>query len=180
VKSKADDIIDVYPQESFMSNCQPDFTVGGKYKVMAWNMVGTACLREELSYTSVDVDFTDKNTHRNLVINDDYGTVMVSLGHAGMLMASKGTLEGIEEEELDEFIDEDINMEDESKKRKRHAHILFKPFNTWKSLKDWHFALKHGEQVECLAMGSGWCAVGTDFGYIRVFSNEGIQRTILC
>ena len=60
VKSKADEIIDVYPQGAFMSNCQPDFTVGGKYRVLAWNMIGTVCLREELAYTSVDVDFTDK------------------------------------------------------------------------------------------------------------------------
>ncbi|TNV85001.1 hypothetical protein FGO68_gene11836 [Halteria grandinella] len=184
VKSKADEIIDVYPQGSFMSNCQPDFTVGGKYKVLAWNLVGTVCLRQELTFTSVDVDFTDKQTHRNLVINDDYGAVMVALGHGGMLIASKG--EGGEEEEMDEFIrpdDEDIDMEngdDEQKKLKRNAHILFKPFNTHKSLKDWHFALKHSEQVECVAMGSGWCAAATDFGYIRVFSHEGVQRTILC
>ena len=34
--------------------------------------------------------------------------------------------------------------------------------------------------MECLAIGSGWCAVATDFGYIRVFTIEGVQRTILC
>ena len=28
--------------------------------------------------------------------------------------------------------------------------------------------------VECLALGTGWCAVATDFDYIRVFSNDGI------
>lgn len=167
-----------------MSNCHADFTVGGKYKVLAWNMVGTVCLREELSYTAVDVDFTDKHNHRNVVINDDYGAVMVSISNAGMLLASKG--EGGEEDDMDDFIrpdDEDIDMEDgenDEKKRKKYAHLLFKPFNTWRNMKDWHFALKHGEQVECLAMGSGWSAVATDFGYIRVFSNEGVQRTILC
>lgn len=52
---------------------------------------------------------------------------------------------------MDDFIradDEDIDMEDgnnDEKKRKKHAHLLFKPFNTWKNIKDWHFALKHGE-----------------------------------
>jgi chromosome transmission fidelity protein 4 len=172
---------------AFMSNCQPDFTVGGKYRVLAWNMVGTVCLREELAYTSVDVDFTDKQLHRNIVINDDYGAVISVLNHSGMILASKG-VENPDEEEMDDFIrpdDEDIDMEDggeggnEEKKRKRHAHLHFKPFNTWKNLKDWHFALKHGEQVEALAIGSGWCAAATDFGYIRVFSIEGVQRTII-
>lgn len=68
----------------------------------------------------------------------------------------------------------------EEKNRKRYSHLLFKPFNTYKNVKEWHFALKHGEQVENLAIGSGWCAVATDFGYIRVFSTEGVQRTIIC
>ena len=141
-------------------------------------MVGTVCIREELTYTAIDIDFTDKNTHRNLVINDDYGAIMAAISHSGMLLASKGAEGGEAEEEFDDFISpEDDEMdggENEEKKRKRHAHLHFKPFNTFKTLKDWHFSLKHGEQVECLAIGSGWCAVATDFGYIRVFSVEGV------
>jgi hypothetical protein len=73
-----------------MSNCQPDFTVGGKYKVLSWNMVGTVVLREELAYTSVDVEFTNKQLHRNLVINDDFGAIMSSISNSGMILASKG------------------------------------------------------------------------------------------
>ena len=115
VKSKADEIIDVYPQSSFISNCHPDFIVGGKYRILAWNMVGTVCLREELSYTAIDVDFTDKHTYRNIIVNDDYGAVLATLGHSGMLIASKGT-ENVENEELDDFIrpdgEDDIDMDD--------------------------------------------------------------------
>jgi len=180
VKSKADDIIDVYPQDPFMSNCHPDFAVGGKYKVLSWNMVGTVVLREELAYTSIDVDFTNKQHHRNIVINDDFGIIMCSIGYSGMLLASKGA-EGAEgEEDMDDFIrpdDEDIDMDDpdkDAKKRKKNAHIQFKPFNTYKNIKDWHYTLQYGEQVESLAVGSGWCAAGTNFGYIRVFSYEGV------
>lgn len=105
---------------------------------------------------------------------------MTALSNAGMLLASKGADNG--EEDMDDFIrpdDEDIDMDDdaagnEEKKRKKHSHIHFKPFNSWKNVKEWHFALKHGEQVECLVQGSGWCAAATDFGYIRVFSTEGV------
>ena len=131
-----------------MTNCHPDFITGGKYKVLAWNMVGTVCLRQEAAFTSIDVDFTDKNKNRNIVINDDFGIIMAAIGYSGMFMASKGT--GGAEEELDDFIrpdDEDIDMDnnDEEKNRKKYSHVQFKPFNTWKTLKDWHFALKHGE-----------------------------------
>lgn len=126
------------------------------------------------------MDFTDKNKHRNIVINDDFGVELCSIGHPGMILASKGT-GASGEEDLDDFIrpdDEDIDMEDNQeeaeKKRKKHSHIQFKPFNTWKNLKEWHFQLKYGEQVESLAIGSGWVAAATDFGYIRVFSIEGV------
>lgn len=110
---------------------------------------------------------------------------MVSLSNAGMLLASKGAEGADEDEDMDDFIrpdDEDMDMDDkerEEKRRKKYAHLLFSPFNTWKNLKGWHFSLKHGEQVECVAIGSGWCAAATDFGYVRVFSIEGVQRTIL-
>ncbi len=119
--------------------------------------------------------------HRNVVINDDFGTIMASVNHSGMIMASKGAENGEDNGEMDDFIrpdDEDEDMDDDpeaaEKRRKKHCHIQFKPFNTWKNLKDWHFALKYGEQVECLSIGSGWCAAATDFGYIRVFSIEGV------
>lgn len=103
---------------------------------------------------------------------------MAALNYSGMLLASKG-----QESDLDNYEEDDEGMEvdeNDEKNRKKYSHIYFKPFNVWKNQKDWHFALKHGEQVECLALGTGWCAVSTDFGYIRVFSTEGIQKTIIC
>ena len=129
VKSKADEIIDVYPQDNFIPNCQPDFSVGGKYKVLSWNMVGTVVLREELAYTSIDVDFTNKQLNRNIVINDDFGIIMASIGHSGMILASKGAENQEIEEEMEDFIrpdDEDIDMDDpdrDEKKRKKYGHI---------------------------------------------------------
>jgi hypothetical protein len=57
----------------------------------------------------------------------------------------------------------------------RNSHIYFKPFSELKkNLKEWHFELVDGESCECLAIGTGWCAVLTDFGYIRIFSMDGI------
>jgi len=43
-----------------------------------------------------------------------------------------------------------------------------------KNLKDWHFKLEKNEIVECLAMGTGWCAVATDYGYLRIFTSDGV------
>lgn len=47
-------------------------------------------------------------------------------------------------------------------------------------MKPWSYQFKNGESVECMAMGTGWCCALTNFNYIRVFSNSGIQKHILC
>jgi hypothetical protein len=52
-------------------------------------MVGIVALREEVVYTSVDVEFSDKNFHRNLVINDDFGVSLAALNYTGLFLASK-------------------------------------------------------------------------------------------
>ena len=101
---------------------------------------------------------------------------MATLNYSGMLIASKAI-----ESDLDNYEDDDemeVVDDDDTKYNKKNSQIYFKPFNEWKNLKDWHYELKDGESVECLAIGSGWCAVATDFGYIRIFSNDGVQKYI--
>ncbi len=115
----------------------------------------------------------NKQFHRNIVMNDDFGVCMAALNYSGMIIASKA-----QEQEEDEYED-DLEV-DEQAKRKKNSNIMFKPFNEWKDAKDWSYELKGGESVECVAVGSGWCAALTDFNYIRIFSSDGIQRHLLC
>lgn len=44
-----------------------------KFRVLQWNTVATVVKREEFQFTAIDVEFANKNFHRNLVLNDDYG-----------------------------------------------------------------------------------------------------------
>jgi chromosome transmission fidelity protein 4 len=69
-------------------------------------------------------------------------------------------------------------MEVDGKINHKNSHLYYKPFNEWKQFREWHVEFKDGEKVECLALGTGWVAVQTDFGYVRVFSMEGIQKYI--
>ena len=48
-------------------------------------------LRQEFQFTSIDVEFMNKNFHRNLALNDDFGISMAVLNYGGLLMASKAT-----------------------------------------------------------------------------------------
>lgn len=52
--------------------------------------------------------------------------------------------------------------------------------NEHKDFKDWNYELPQGESVECLAIGSGWCAAFTSANYYRIFSTDGIQKAVFC
>jgi chromosome transmission fidelity protein 4 len=54
---------------------------------------------------------------------------------------------------------------------------VYKPFS--EEVPEWHMALKKGENAECLASGTGWAAVYTNQGLIRVFSTTGIQKYVI-
>ena len=74
-----------------MPNCRyMDKLESGESTSLAWNIVGTVHLRKQDLYTSVDVDFTDKNFHSNIRINDDFKSSMASLNYTGLLLASRG------------------------------------------------------------------------------------------
>jgi hypothetical protein len=155
-------------------NCHFTEEVGGKYRILAWNMVGTVSLRKEFAFTSIDVDFMNKQFHRNLVLADDFGIEMACLNYSGLLLASKATITEIDEYEEDD-IDDELAGVDEDKRRKKSSNIQFKPFDESRDVKEWNYELKNNESVECIASGSGWCCVLTSpCNYLRVFSADGI------
>ena len=39
--------------------------------------------------------------------------------------------------------------------------------------------MNDGESVEAIASGTGWCACHTDQGYLRIFSQSGVQKQML-
>ena len=156
---------------TFLSNCVYHFEAG-KHKVLSWNTVGFVGVRDELTYAVVDVDFTNKNFHRNLTINNTYSYTMAALNYNGVLLASQAEEKNEDAyEDDDDEVGEDGDMAvEEAKRRKKNSNIFFKPFNEWRDVKEWTFELKNGESAECLAVGSGWNAILTNYNYIRVFS----------
>ena len=104
---------------------------------------------------------------------------MATLNYNGVLMASKAE-EKNEEQCEDDHLSEDELLDDVIFHRRKNSNIQYKPFNEWKDAKEWNFVLKNGESAECLAVGSGWNAVLTNFNYLRVFSNNGVQTTLMC
>jgi hypothetical protein len=130
----------------------------------------------------VDVEFTNKNFHRNIMINDDYGAEMAAINYSGMVLASKAIVSDIDSYEEDDVDEDEMDIADpeaEKKKLRQYSHVFYKPFSSMKNLKEWHFKLDKGEIIECVALGTGWCAIFTDYGYLRVFTSDGVQKYIV-
>ena len=92
---------------------------------------------------------------------------MAALNYSGVILASRAEEKNQDEYE-DDCIEEDQEDVDEMAKRRKNSNIMFHPFNEWKDVKSWNYELKNGESVECLAIGSGWSAIQTNFNYIRI------------
>jgi hypothetical protein len=125
-------------------------------------------LRKQQQFTSVDVEFTDKNFHRNLSINDDFRCSMAVLNYSGLLLAGKRVFQ-----DIDQYEDDDADILDEEKTGgidKKASYLYFKPLNEWETKKDWNVKMLEDESIECIASGSGWCACVTDKNWLRIFS----------
>ena len=104
---------------------------------------------------------------------------MACLNYTGLAIASQGEFQDLDKYEEDEEEEADINAAGTTqgeKIDKKASYLYFKPLNERKDLKDWHYKMNFNEQIECMAQGSGWCAVSTSNGYLRIFSHEGIQK----
>jgi hypothetical protein len=144
-----------------LSNCkfQELDQIEGEYCVLAWNLVGQVFLRKTLQFTSVDVEFTDKNFHRNFSINDDFRCSMACLNYSGLFLAGKRVYQDADQYEEDDMDDIDGK---EPEIDKKSSYLYFKPLNEWETKKDWNFKMNEGESIESIASGSGWCACVTD------------------
>ena len=83
-------------------------------------MVGIVSLRQEFQYTSIDVEFANKNFHRNLALNDDFGISLATLNYTGLMMANKAVHTDLDDYEEDIADDE---MLDEVARRRKNSNI---------------------------------------------------------
>jgi len=150
------------PQKSFISG-STNYAANSNSRYLCWNLIGSIVAREENEFQAIDVDFSNPNNKKKLVIVDTNNSSMGVLNNCGAILASKG-----DEENFDEYEKED----------KKHSTIQFKPIHVWTTLKEWQYTLPQGENVENLTIGVDWCAIYTDSFNIRVFNFSGLQQLI--
>ena len=104
---------------------------------------------------------------------------MASLNYSGLMVASKAEQQDLDAyEEDEEQASQKASQAEFLKVDKKCSYLYYKPLNEWKNMKDWHVQMRDDESIECIAQGTSWCACYTDKGYIRVFSQEGVQKYV--
>lgn len=130
---------------------------------------------------AIEVDFNNKNFHKNLSLADLYGFKMATLNYSGVFLASKGQIENLDAyEEDDDDQEDDLSIDGGFKRKKvdkKKSNLVFRSFDS--EPVEWHYELKKGEITECVAAGTNWVCVYTSSALIRVFTSSGIQKFVI-
>jgi hypothetical protein len=136
-----------------------------KAKFLVWNNVGQITFHEDPQSYRYQIQFSNTSyINRNMVESSSELLVMASLSFEGAIFAT-------EIEELD-----DPNKEPEEA---RGSTIIYKSFSGHSiPNKDFAITLQNQEAAIAVACGSGWCAVATSKGFLRIFDSTGVQLAV--
>lgn len=178
------------PQLRFIPNCLPPVDEHGEpaelntneHAVLQWNVVGTVILSKNNQFTSINVEFQDRQFHRNFSISDDFRSNMACLNYSGLFLGTRG--ERDQDEDAYEDDEEAVNeiekaLPDEQRIERKRSYIFYKPLNEWKNLKEWYYKFDQGEFADMIAQGTDWCVCLTDQCYLRFFTQAGVQKHVL-
>ena len=166
IKSDADTWIDAPPQNIIHSSSSTLFKMR---RFISWNLVGTIILRKDNEFSFLDIDFSDKTFHKNVRTRDVYNISMGTMNYMGAILASKA--ESVNENEYENELEKD--------ETKKCSYIQYKSFTYNYEAYDWIHKLQKNENVECVCIGSIWCAAATDFNFLRIFNLVGIELNVI-
>ncbi|XP_020587260.1 WD repeat and HMG-box DNA-binding protein 1 [Phalaenopsis equestris] len=141
-------------QEAFQPGSTP--VQAGKRRFLSYNLLGSITTIENEGYSHIEVDFHDTGRGPRVPSMTDYfGFTMAALNENGSVFANpcKGT--------------------------KNMSTLMYRPFGSWANNSEWSMRFE-GEEVKAVALGIGWVAAITSLNFLRIFTDGGLQRHILC
>ncbi|WOK95221.1 WD repeat and HMG-box DNA-binding protein 1 [Canna indica] len=141
-------------QEAF----QPGFTPAqaGKRHFLAYNMLGSITTIENEGYSHIEVDFHDTGRGPRVPAMTDYfGFTMAALSESGSVFSNP------------------------CKGEKNMSTLMYRPFGSWANNSEWSMRFE-GEEVKAVALGTGWVAAITSLNFLRIFTEGGLQKHIIC
>ncbi|KAI1316668.1 hypothetical protein EDD11_009624 [Mortierella claussenii] len=117
---------------------------------VAFNLLGLITSVDHGNHATVSVEFHDKLAHRGYHFTDSFHYSMACLGRTGTLFAAPS-------------------------KADNASTVFFKTYDSWATKSEWQVYLPEGEDVTSIALNADSAIVSTSRGYIRIFSQSGIQ-----
>ena len=155
-------------QEPFQpSDTKPD---DKQRRYLVWNSIGSITLREEadINQNRVEIRFADtRGSNKQEAFADTDGFVMAALSHEGAIFATPL-----------EILDEDTASYRAPQGSKVHYHAFPAQARMSGANETFTIDLLEGEEATNVAVGTGWCAVATTKGMLRVFSSTGVQTNV--
>ncbi|PKA47519.1 Flagellar WD repeat-containing protein Pf20 [Apostasia shenzhenica] len=141
-------------QDAFQPGSTP--VQEGKRRFLSYNLLGSITTIQNEGYSHIEVDFHDTGRGPRVPSMTDYfGFTMAALNENGSVFANpcKG----------------DKNM----------STLMYRPFGSWANNSEWSMRFE-AEEVKAVALGTGWIAAITSLNFLRIFTEGGLQRNILC
>ncbi|XP_038687193.1 WD repeat and HMG-box DNA-binding protein 1-like isoform X2 [Tripterygium wilfordii] len=141
-------------QESFQPGATP--VQPGKRRFLCYNMLGSITTVEQDGYSHIEIDFHDTGRGPRVPSMTDYfGFTMASLNESGSVFANP------------------------CKGENSMSTLMYKPFSSWANNSEWSMRFE-GEEVKAVALGTAWVAAVTSLNFLRIYTDGGLQRDILC
>ncbi|KAF9198016.1 hypothetical protein BGZ49_001301 [Haplosporangium sp. Z 27] len=122
-------------------------------RYLAFNLLGLITRINHGTHATVSVEFHDKIAHRGYHFTDNSNYTMACLGLTGTLFASAA-------------VDGDPST------------VFYKTYDSWITKSEWQISLPEGEEATAIALNAESAIVATSRGYVRVFSQSGIQTAL--
>ncbi|EGD80564.1 hypothetical protein PTSG_01156 [Salpingoeca rosetta] len=134
-------------------------------RFLVWNDTGFILSREEETTCAIDVEFHNASKHRPIRLVDHFGFTMGALTSSLVALAAPSHAPTAESQ-------------------RDHPSVLFaRNIGHWSSDETWQLFFPVGEEIECIAVGSGetsFIAAATNKNYIRLYSNNGVVLDVFC
>ncbi|XP_074651576.1 WD repeat and HMG-box DNA-binding protein 1-like [Tubulanus polymorphus] len=147
-------VVDGYKPTPLQRPFQPASTSAGlSQRFMVWNSVGVIRQYSTNEENSIDIEFHDTATHHAMHMSNDLGHSMADMSKEAVILAC---------------VSDDETL----------SKLVCLHFSSWDNSRDWSISMPKGEEIQCITLGSGWIAVGTDKRHVRIFTISGIQCQI--
>ncbi|KAJ0988269.1 hypothetical protein J5N97_006625 [Dioscorea zingiberensis] len=141
-------------QEAFQPGSTP--IQPAKRRFLCYNLLGSITTLENEGYSHIEVDFHDTGRGPRVPSMTDYfGFTMASLSENGSIFANP------------------------CKGDKNTSTLMYRPFSSWANNSEWSMRFE-AEEIKAVALGNGWAAAATSLNFLRIFTDSGLQKHVIC